>query len=200
MKKTPYARQIEELEVLASRFIAILDHLPSFEDGDDYLAKVKEEFPKATHYCYAYLVNGKERCSDDGEPARSVGLPLLDLLRNNELDKAILVVVRYFGGTKLGLGRLARTYREVSENCIKKAAFAEIIKGKEVVVQCDYAHFDQIQHECAKMGIEILEKKFDVEISLFLRGDSKIMEQLLERQELFVKTDSEKDVEIRRIT
>lgn len=198
MKKTPFERQNAEIEVLGSRFIAILDHLSSFDGGEEFLGKIKEEYPKATHYCYAYCVNGKEKCSDDGEPARSVGLPLLELLRTNDIDKAILVVVRYFGGTKLGLGRLSRTYREVGEKSLNEADFAEIIEGTEAKVTVEYALYDKVEYECRKLGIEIFDKDFGIIITLFLRGDSKIMENLLGHNELFVGIEEKKTIEIRR--
>lgn len=122
----------------------------------------------------------------------------MELLRNNDIDKSILVVVRYFGGTKLGLGRLSRTYREVGENCINKATFAEIIEGTEAKVRVEYSLFDKVIYECKKLGIEIFDKDFGIIITLFLRGDSKIMENLLSHHELFVDIEEKNTIEIRR--
>src|SRR5574344_1974789 len=99
---------LAEKKVLSSRFIALLDPCESEEAFERNLALAHKAYPKATHYCYAYRLSKEEGFSDDGEPSRSVGLPLLTYLRNIGLRRVALIAVRYFGGTKLGLPRLKR--------------------------------------------------------------------------------------------
>ena len=85
-----------------SIFIAILFHVTSTENVKQYLEAAREDFPKAKHYCYAYVIDDKEKCSDDGEPSKTAGRPLLELLKKKNLNETLIVVVRYFGGVLLG--------------------------------------------------------------------------------------------------
>ena len=108
-------------EVMKSKFIAIL--LP-IDDPDNFkkeLAKIQKEHSKARHIVYAYRIDGKTKSCDDREPKGTAGRPLLELLMKKDLNKVALIVVRYFGGTLLGAGRLLRTYVASGVNVLKKA-------------------------------------------------------------------------------
>ena len=108
-------------EVMKSKFIAIL--LP-VNDPDEFkkeLAKIQKEHSKARHIVYAYRIDGKTKSCDDREPKGTAGRPLLELLMKKDLNKTALIVVRYFGGTLLGAGRLLRTYVTSGVNVLKKA-------------------------------------------------------------------------------
>ncbi len=93
-----------------SEFIGLVFPLQNLDEISHHLAQIKQSYPDATHYCYAYCYEGNSRSNDDGEPSGTAGRPLLELLNKKELDRILLVVVRYFGGKKLGAGRLLRTY------------------------------------------------------------------------------------------
>lgn len=108
--KTILENYVTEIEVERSRFIALLYPLKSEVEVNSILDEIKKEYRNARHYCYAYRFNDSERASDDGEPKGTAGRPMLDLLQKNDLQHVLLVVVRYFGGTLLGAGRLLRTY------------------------------------------------------------------------------------------
>ena len=95
-----------------SSFIGILVHATSVESVKQYLIDIRKEYPKAKHYCYAYKIGEAKKCSDDGEPSKTAGRPLLELLEKKDMDEALLVVVRYFGGVLLGASRLMSTYLE----------------------------------------------------------------------------------------
>lgn len=114
MKNINY-KTIEE-EVMAeqvinkSKFITYLAPVKTEEEAKEYLLWVKKEHHKATHHCSAYICDEIERSNDDGEPASSAGMPMLQVLKGNEMNYVIAVVVRYFGGTELGVGGLIRAY------------------------------------------------------------------------------------------
>jgi len=93
-----------------SEFIGLVFPLQNLDAISQHLAHIKQSYPDATHVCYAYRFEGISRSNDDGEPSGTAGRPLLELLNKKELDRILLVVVRYFGGKKLGAGRLLRTY------------------------------------------------------------------------------------------
>ena len=113
-------------EVMGSKFIAIV--MPLNDDGEfkDIVAAIRKEHKKARHVCYAYRVGQKSKSNDDGEPKGTAGRPLLELLHKKELNNLALIVVRYFGGTKLGAGRLLRTYVQSGVNVLNSAELTEI--------------------------------------------------------------------------
>ena len=110
LKKTIQNEVLAQQEISKSKFLSYLAPVQSEEEAKEYLRKIKKEHPKATHHCSAYIVGEIERSNDDGEPASSAGLPMLQVLRGNDLNNIIAVVVRYYGGTKLGVGGLIRAY------------------------------------------------------------------------------------------
>lgn len=107
-----------ETEVAKSRFIATVSPAPTVEDAKNFLKKIKDEMPDASHHVYAFRVGyGQtvtEGMSDDGEPSGTAGPPVLAILRGEDIGDVIIVVTRYFGGTKLGTGGLVRAYSEAT--------------------------------------------------------------------------------------
>lgn len=186
-----------ELTVLGSRFIAILSPLDQKEDVDSYLVKTKKDYPKATHYCYAVRFDGYEFCSDDGEPSHSAGLPILNALKSEGLDRCLLIVVRYFGGTKLGLPRLTKSYRDVSKICAKEAQKVEFVPGILAKLQLDYSSFEYWKRLASKSGFEIKDPIFDSKVIFFVMGSDKILLPLLGnlmKEEIL----SQEDIQIKR--
>ena len=113
------------LEVMKSKFISILMPLSNPDDFKLILKGLQKEHSKAKHIVYAYKVGNKSKSCDDQEPKGTAGRPLMELLLKKELDNAALIVVRYFGGTKLGAGRLLRTYVQAGVNVINAAEIIE---------------------------------------------------------------------------
>ena len=113
------------LEVMKSKFISILMPLENPDDFKIILKNLQKEYSKAKHIVYAYKVGNKTKSCDDREPKGTAGRPLMELLLRKELDNVALIVVRYFGGTKLGAGRLLRTYVQAGVNAINAADIVE---------------------------------------------------------------------------
>ena len=109
---------IQQIEVMKSKFIAYLIPLNKEEDFKPILADLRKEHKKARHIVYAYRAGMKSKSCDDGEPKGTAGHPLLELLYKKDLVDVALLVVRYFGGTKLGAGRLLRTYLQAGINAV----------------------------------------------------------------------------------
>lgn len=124
MMNTIKSKCIKQTDVMNSKFIAIAMPFDNPDLIKDILKDVKSEYKKAKHYCYAYRVGQKSKSCDDGEPSGTAGRPLLELLHKKDLNNILLIVVRYFGGTKLGAGRLLRTYVQSGVNVLN---IAEII-------------------------------------------------------------------------
>ena len=116
---------INQIEVMKSKFIAYLIPLKNEEEFKPLLANLRKEHKKARHIVYAYRIGMKSKSCDDGEPKGTAGHPLLELLYKKDLTDAALLVVRYFGGTKLGAGRLLRTYLQAGINVVDSASLIE---------------------------------------------------------------------------
>lgn len=113
-----------ETKVRGSRFIATAIPISSREEISDVLEQIRKEFWDASHHCYAYQLSpdgADYRFFDDGEPSGSAGKPILLVLQRAELFDVLLVVTRYFGGTKLGVGGLARAYGEAAQESVSEA-------------------------------------------------------------------------------
>ena len=108
-----------EIIIKNSKFICYLYKIKSIEDINKILSNLKEEYKDATHHCYAYILDNLKKSSDDGEPGGTAGIPILKVLENNNLTNILAVVIRYFGGVKLGAGPLLRSYSNCANEVIK---------------------------------------------------------------------------------
>ena len=149
-------------EIQKSKFICRLIKLNSFEQIEEELDKVRNDWSGATHYCYAYLFDNKKKCSDDGEPGGTAGMPILNVLENNNLSNILCIVVRYFGGIKLGAGGLVRAYTQSVTNTLDVCELIEIKKGKKVEIIFPYNQDKRINYLLS--NITILEKYFEENI------------------------------------
>lgn len=112
--------KIYTLEIKKSKFIAYYYSIESKEDIDLVLEKVKQEHKNARHIPYAYKLTNTAKKSDDKEPNNTAGMPIFQVIERNNLKNSLILVVRYFGGTKLGSGLLTRSYSKAANEVIKK--------------------------------------------------------------------------------
>ncbi|MBQ2946703.1 MAG: YigZ family protein [Bacilli bacterium] len=125
-----------------SKFITKLIKINSIDEVNKYLEEIKTEFKDSTHICYAYIVNGQEKCVDDGEPSGTAGLPILNILKKNNLTNVLAIVIRYFGGIKLGAGGLVRAYSNSVNDTLKLTDIIELEEGYLVELEFSY---DQVK-------------------------------------------------------
>lgn len=130
-----------ETEVKKSRFIAWADHAESREEAMELLEKAKEKYPDARHHCWAYIIeNGRSAAaSDDGEPSGTAGKPILNVLQHKDVTDVMLVVIRYFGGIKLGAGGLVRAYSASAQSAMDVLPLERPTLMTTVVFSCDFA-------------------------------------------------------------
>ena len=138
---------------------------------DVVMKKVKAEHPKARHYVYAYRYLNEfeqivENSSDDGEPKGTSGKPSLTVLGGAEIINTAVIVVRYFGGIKLGTGGLVRAYGDSVNEVIKIAQFKEYQKLITKTLICDYAELSQLEYLLNQENINIKSKEFSTQINL----------------------------------
>lgn len=107
------------LEIKKSKFVGYYYQVESIEEIEIILENLKKEHKKAKHFPYAYKINGQIKKSDDKEPSGTAGMPILNIIDRNNLNYTLIVIVRYFGGIKLGAGGLLRAYSNTAKECIK---------------------------------------------------------------------------------
>ena len=120
-----------------SEFICYLYPIDS-SDIKSYLEDIKKIHNKATHYCYAYIYDEIKHSSDDGEPGGTAGMPILNVLEKEDLNHVLCIVIRYFGGIKLGAGGLVRAYTKSVTETLKISSFVELIRGYKISLQFNY--------------------------------------------------------------
>ena len=144
------AEKMESLyEINKSKFIGVAFPVFSIEEIKSKLEMVKKEHTHATHICYAYILNSGmlEKCSDDGEPSGTAGKPILDVLKKKELENILLVVVRYFGGIKLGAGGLTRAYSTSASDVLSLTKLIEFERYKVFEIYVDLKNASNLKNQ-----------------------------------------------------
>ena len=148
------------IEIKKSKFMSFLIKVDNIGDIKNTLDKYRDKYSDATHVCYAYILDGLEKASDDNEPSGTAGKPILDILKKNNLDHILAIVVRYFGGIKLGAGGLIRAYAKSINDLVKKSELKELTIGYIVKFSISYDKVSYIDN----MNINIKYKEFDISI------------------------------------
>ncbi len=128
----------DEIIINKSRFICLLIKINNIDNISKYLEDIKIKYKDANHYCYAYVFDNFKKCSDDKEPSGTAGVPMLNVLEKNNLNHILCVIVRYFGGIKLGAGGLVRAYSNSLSKALKKTEIKEIIEAIKVEILFTY--------------------------------------------------------------
>ena len=152
-----------EFKDRGSKFIGLAFYIQSREDSDHYLHQVKKEYYDARHHCTGLVlgIDGAEYfSSDDGEPAHSAGDPILGQIKSRGLTNTLVIVVRYFGGTKLGVPGLINAYRSAADLALKEAGQKEVEITFKVEVQFPYTSTPFIEKLIHKKGLTISEQSF----------------------------------------
>ncbi len=156
-------------EIKKSKFITLLYKINDQEEVNNFLKEVKKEYKDATHYCYGYKVNSFKKCSDDGEPSGTAGLPILEILDKKNLDNILCIVVRYFGGIKLGAGGLIRAYATSVKEAIDNTEIIKLKDGYQVKIEADYEDKKEIEYVFKD---NIIETKYEEKIIYILEIDN----------------------------
>jgi uncharacterized YigZ family protein len=159
-----------ETEVSRSRFIATAGNAETVEAARAFIAAIRAEMPDASHHVYAFKVgygaSVQEGMSDDGEPTGTSGPPILELLRGADLGDVVMVVTRYFGGTKLGTGGLVRAYREAARAALTLCTLREKLELKQLELTLPYALYEQVKRLMTGHHATIDREAFGAEIIL----------------------------------
>ena len=154
-----------EIKVRNSRFIATVLPVSSKEGAQAELEKIRKEFWEATHHCYSWRLapSGLEyRFSDDGEPSGSAGKPILFVLQQRQLVNVLLVVTRYYGGTKLGVGGLARAYADAASDVLSQVEVGTVHPVDSVTVFTPYEDMRVVRQLVEEYAVGFEEEFRDV--------------------------------------
>ncbi len=172
MKRYPIPAGLHRVEttVAHSRFIATAGPVASVDEAHEFIARLRGEFADATHNAYAYRVgfgdSVTDSCSDDGEPPGTAGRPMLEVLRNSGLGDVIVVVTRYFGGTKLGTGGLVRAYSGAVQAVLTTLPRTERVDRHTFTLMMPYKFYDTLTRLVAAHEGQVHEAQFAAEVTL----------------------------------
>lgn len=139
-----------ELEINKSRFITYIERAESEQAAAQFIEKIKKQHWDATHNCSAYVAgefDQYQKADDDGEPSGTAGKPILEVIKKSAVKEVVIVVTRYFGGTKLGAGGLIRAYGKAASLGLKAAGLIERTLHTKILVTVDYTFLGKLENE-----------------------------------------------------
>ena len=168
-RETRFAHEIKK-----SRFIGVATRVSSPEDVTEALATLKKEFPDATHHCWAYVLGNPKtsshmRMDDDGEPSGTAGKPILNVLQHKNVGDILLVVVRYFGGTKLGAGGLVRAYSSSASGVMECLEVVTNTPLREARLRLDYAEEQPVRRLLEELEVTVSSSTYREHVELLIR-------------------------------
>ena len=170
-----------EIVILKSRFITSIYKVESIDEVNDILNKTRKKYYDASHNCYGYILGDRaeiQKCSDDGEPQKTAGFPILDVLKKNEVINILCIVTRYFGGTLLGAGGLVRAYSESCSECLKKAKILIKKELNTLIVKLDYSSYNTLISSLK--DIIILDTSYASDITIKLAVDNNRLDSTIQ--------------------
>lgn len=179
--------ETKETEIVEkkSRFIANIAAVSSEEEAIEFIEKIKKKYYDARHNCYAYIIGDKgdkKKCSDDGEPQRSAGMPMMEVLENQGYFDIAAVVTRYFGGTLLGVGGLIRAYQGAVIEGLNASVSGEIHEGFRAKYRFGYDFYGKIKYIAESENIVVEDTLFDENVTMsliFEAGESERLQKKL---------------------
>ncbi len=182
--KTIIEGKTAEVTEKKSRFIANIFHVENVTEADEKIKQINKKYYDAKHNCYAYIVDGIEKCSDDGEPSKTAGAPMLDILKKNQFTNVLVIVTRYFGGILLGTGGLVRAYSEATKRAIENSEVVEIVSGERYIIEVSYENVNNVLYWCNKLNIKICENVYETSIKLTIESTKEDKEKLINNVEM----------------
>lgn len=173
MPKIPLTPGYGEEKILASSFEAGLFPLSSLTEVKDLYERFRKDHPKADHYPYAYCFQGNVKSSDDGEPGGSAGVPLASLLKDNDIE-GMVVVARFFGGTKLGIPRLRRAFLAAAEQAKENTKLGETKERFAYSLEVDYSAYETLKKYADRLSFSLDDVDFGMKVRLKIHSSARL--------------------------
>ena len=154
-----------------SEFLGHVCPVESEEEARAFVAEMKKKYYDARHNCWCYIIrNGAERYSDDGEPQGTAGIPMLEVLRRQNMTNCVCVVTRYFGGVLLGAGGLLRAYTKSAKDALDAAGISVVRRWVETALDCSYAAAEKLKQEITAFGGIVAGLDYGVAVTIHASG------------------------------
>ncbi|KAH8503773.1 hypothetical protein Peur_067450 [Populus x canadensis] len=176
-----------EKEIKKSKFIAIAAPISDEESAFSFLSEVRD--PRATHNCWAFKVGQHSRCNDDGEPSGTAGKPIQSAILSSHIDRVMVVVIRYFGGIKLGTGGLVRAYGGVTSECLRNAPTCLVKSKVPMAVEVPFDLLGLVQHQLQHFQVEDIKQDYETGKDGFAMISFKVDFDQVEKLENAVKSN-----------
>ncbi len=168
-----------------SKFISQSYFVNSVSDAQNIINNIKDKYKDATHVCYAYIIDNNVKYSDDREPNNTAGLPIYIVLEKNNLNHVLVIVIRYFGGIKLGAGGLTRAYSN-SATLVINDNITELIPGYKVEIKLDYDSIKEVEYILKNENI--ISKQFNEDITIILEISDDNINIIKEKLNHYIKS------------
>jgi uncharacterized YigZ family protein len=172
MHKQPLEDGFFELVEKRSRFITYCQKVCDHNQFKALLTRLKKQYPDARHFCYGFrigpLTHAERGFSDDGEPNGTAGMPILNVIDHSDFSDIAIIVVRYFGGTKLGTGGLARAYSEAANAVLQSMTWVEFQAKQEIKLNCQFPQEHQLRYLIGQLGGEIVAIEYSEQVKLIV--------------------------------
>lgn len=186
------------IEIKKSKFITYLHRTNNEEEAKEYLRLIKKEHPQANHHCTAMIIGQTMRSNDDGEPSQTAGHPMLDVLMHHEMNDILAIVVRYFGGTKLGTGGLVRAYSSSVQEALEKATLTESQLVSRYKIVFGYDLIGKMDYFFRSNEIEVTYKDYQEQVEYQFLSKEDVSASILEISNGQVQTEFLEEVEMER--
>lgn len=157
-----------EIDIKKSRFLAHIYPVERREQAMQHLADLRASYPDARHYCAVLLVNEDSMLDDDGEPSGTAARPMYNVLMHKQLHNVLAVVVRYFGGVKLGAGGLVRAYTQAVNEALQQARLVPVVKMQQCRARIAFADESRFRRHCEVLQITVTQASYAEQVELTL--------------------------------
>lgn len=179
-----------------SKFFGYAFPIKTEEEANQYLEELRAKHHKARHWCYAWQIGKEEfhyRANDDGEPSNSAGMPIYGQIQSFEVTNILIVVVRYFGGVKLGVGGLINAYKTAAQMALEASNIIKRTIDEIYVVKFDYPEMNKVMQVIKKNNLNVIDQKLEIDCKIFIAVRKK------DAEKIFSKFDNTYKVEISKL-
>lgn len=181
--KTVSGDGVDEIVIDKSRFIGYSFHIDTQEQAENIIKSIKKKHYDATHNCYAYII-GEDmsvmKCSDDGEPGSTAGIPMLEVLKKENITNCLVIATRYFGGIKLGVGGLVRAYTKTAKIALSSNVIVEKKIFETIEITIDYSFVGKIQKFIENKNLISLIPVFSENVKFIIYIEAKNLNSLIQ--------------------
>lgn len=176
-----------------SKFFGYAFPIKTEKEANEHLEELRAKHHKARHWCYAWQTGKQEfqyRANDDGEPSNSAGMPIYGQIQSFDVTNILIVVVRYFGGVKLGVGGLINAYKTAAQMTLEASDIIKRTIDEIFIVQFDYPEMNKVMQVIKKNNLNVIDQKLEIDCKIFIAVRKK------DAQDIYSKFDNTYKVEI----